>query len=252
MINRVAARIQRPERGWDPIPPGHAERYARDEWLSVDRDLVDWLEGCLGGLRGRRVLDLGAGPGQFSAEFARRGAQVTWHDVSVGYRLLAHERLLARGLAVRYSLGYLEDARRLTPDPFDLVFVRLCWNYAMDDRAFGSLVHDLTRPGGILYVDSSHETHRGGWRELAYHLNAVAWIKVGHPPPPPGRVAALLGSFDDVTVVTSRTTSTNDRVLMRRLLACARPDEHSNHPEVEVPSQQRSNTDDDQDTRGRS
>lgn len=64
MINRLHARMHRPERGWDPVPPGHASTYAENEWCAgVREELLDELDTWVGGLEGKRVLDLGGGAG---------------------------------------------------------------------------------------------------------------------------------------------------------------------------------------------
>ena len=216
MINQLLARVHRPERGWDPVPPAWAETYAAGEWARFDPLAVDRIEARIGPVAGKRVLDLGGGPGQYSAEFARRGAQVVWHDISARYRDIARERFRDGGLSVSFSLGYLEDAERLTRDPFDLVFNRICWNYSQDDRGFAGLVHRLVKPGGSGYIDSHNFVDRSGLRRALYVLNARTGVKVGHPPPPPGRIAQLLRRYPLAWIDTTYSTPTNDRVLFGR------------------------------------
>jgi SAM-dependent methyltransferase len=216
MINQLLASIRRPERGWDPVPSDWAATYADGEWARFDPTVVDRIEARIGSLSGRRVLDLGGGPGQYSAEFARRGAQVVWHDISAGYRRIADERTRAAGVHVEFSLGYLEDAERFLGQPFDLVFNRICWSYSQDDRRFADLVYGLVRPGGAGYVDSHHGADRSPLRDLTYQLNARTGWKIGHPPPPPGRIAQLLARHPLAVLDTSGSTSSNDRLLFIR------------------------------------
>jgi len=213
MINQVLARLYRPERGWDPVPSGWAVAYADHEWATFDPRVVDWIETQTGPVSGKRILDLGGGPGHYSAEFARRGARVVWHDVSRAYREIAQTRTRDLGSAIEFSLGYLEDANRFVDAPFDVVFNRICWNYSQDDRRFADLVYALVRPGGVGYVDSHHGVHRGALREVLYELNRRTGWKVGHPPPPPGRIAALLARHPLARLDTSTSTTANDRVL---------------------------------------
>jgi SAM-dependent methyltransferase len=151
------------------------------------------LETRLGGFAGKRVLDLGGGPGQYSVLFAQRGADVTWHDVSREYEGITRERAAAAGVSLRFSLGYLEDARHLR-EQFDLVFCRVCWYYARSDRAFSGLLYSLIKPGGIGYIECNTPafSQPAGWRKLQYWLNSYFWFKVGHPMPPHGRIARLL------------------------------------------------------------
>lgn len=185
MINQLFSLIQRPERGWDPVPADHARGYAEEQWRTDTAPLADRLEQRVGSFRGRSVLDLGAGPGSYTLEFAKRGANVTWFDVSRTYRELARERIAAQGAAVEFHLGYLEQARELGRR-FDLVFSRICWYYSMSDRAFARILHGLVAPGGWAYVvtpciegwTDAAATHR-----LRSKLNDLTGLKVGHPFP---------------------------------------------------------------------
>ena len=109
------------------------------------------------------------------------------------YESIARQRATAAGVTVRFSLGYLEDARRFRHQPFELVFCRVCWYYARSDRAFGRLVYSLIQPGGLGYVEciTPAFSRPSGWRKVQYWLNNHLWFKVGHPTPPHGRIARL-------------------------------------------------------------
>ncbi len=196
----------------------YAQQYARHEWDHLDRELVGTIEKAVGGLHARRVLDLGGGPGQFSVEFARRGARVVWHDVSRNYRAIATEQAQTAGVEVEFSLGYLEDARKFLSVPFDLVFCRLCWYYCMDDRAFARLVYRLIIPGGAGYVESmtSETEKRAGWRRIPSLLNHRLWIKVGHPFPPPSRIEWLFRSLGGDPIAVDHSPVADDRILFHK------------------------------------
>lgn len=200
VVNYLHALTHRPETGWDPVPPDHAESYSQVEWeefypTNVLR-LIDGLGSRIGGLEGKRVLDLGGGPGQYSVGFARRGARVTWHDISQKYRSIAQQYAEKNGVNIEFSLGYLEDAKKFIDSQFDLVFVRGCWFCCINDRNFAKLVYQLVKPGGAGYIDTFDFDRKGQWKlELKYYLNKYLWFKVGHPNPPPGRVANLINSY---------------------------------------------------------
>jgi 2-polyprenyl-3-methyl-5-hydroxy-6-metoxy-1,4-benzoquinol methylase len=195
-INYLHGLFHRVEDAWDPIANAYASSYSELAWSERNPRVVDDLEFRLGGLAGKRVLDLGGGPGQYSVLFAQRRADVTWHDVSREYERVARERAAAAGVVMHYSLGYLEDARNLQ-EPFDLVFCRSCWCYARDDGRFAALLYSLLRPGGMGYIESSTPTYAQprGWRKLQYGLNTCLGIKFGHPWPPHGRIAKLLQRY---------------------------------------------------------
>jgi 2-polyprenyl-3-methyl-5-hydroxy-6-metoxy-1,4-benzoquinol methylase len=196
-VNYLHSLLHRVERGWDPIPRSYAEQYAAFAGAETRPALVDRIEAQLGGLAGKRVLDLGGGPGQYSVLFALRGADVTWHDISREYEAIARARAQAAGVALSFSLGYLEAAERFQREPFDLVFCRVCWYYARSDNAFARLLYSLVKPGGVGYIECNTPAFAkpAGVRKLQYWINAHLWWKIGHPMPPRGRIARLMQGF---------------------------------------------------------
>lgn len=218
MYNTLHALLHRPEKGWDPIAPEYAERYAAAEWEKMDDTLINELEQRIGALQGKRVLDLGGGPGEYTVAFAQRGAKVTWHDISHNYLRIARRHAAEAGVDVEFSLGYMEEARKFVTRPFDLVFNRVCWYYCRNDREFARLVHDLVKPGGAAYIDTNNTAFATitGRRRIIYFLNGWLGWKIGHPFPPRGRVAALLNKrlIDYMTV--DYTSASNDKVFLVR------------------------------------
>lgn len=218
MINFILSRLQRPEKGWDPVTEEHASIYAAGEWDWVDSALqenVNRVETELGPLAGRRVLDLGGGPGQYAAEFAKRGAEVTWHDVSARYRQIASARASALGLAdrIRFSLGYLEEARDLEPASFDLVWCRICWYYCMNDAAFARIIADLIRPGGAAWIISPLFPRTSLKANAVWQLNRFTGIKLGHPSPPPGRIQRLFAAKPHRSLRASRLDDDDEEIV---------------------------------------
>ena len=206
MINQILMRLRPVEAGYDPVPLEHARSYTQTEWEIFNPAIVNVLEARIGGFEGKRILDLGAGPGQFAIEFAKRGGKVTWHDISRNYRAIVQDLAAAQGVELAYSLGYLEEASRLLDHPFDLVFNRICWIYCANDFAFARLIHGLIRPGGWGYVNSDY------WLENMDRLtrfrlavNTHTGIKLGHIIPPRGRLEKYFRGFGlEVEVDASR------------------------------------------------
>jgi 2-polyprenyl-3-methyl-5-hydroxy-6-metoxy-1,4-benzoquinol methylase len=196
-VNLIHSLLHRVDAGWDPIPREYAEQYAQRVWNSKSEALVDKLATLTKGLKDKRVLDLGGGPGQYSVLFAQRGAQVVWHDVSREYQRIARTRAMASGVSLEFSLGYLEAARKFGPDSFDVVFSRVCWYYCRSDRSFARLLYSLVKPGGIGYIECNTSTHYKplGFRKLQDWLNTYFWWKIGHPMPPHGRIARLIQKY---------------------------------------------------------
>lgn len=217
MINCLHALLHRPERGWDPVSAEHSRLYSEQQWAYMESTnaCLDRLEKHIGPLRGKSVLDLGGGPGQFSVALAARGAHVTWHDVSRNYLEQTNKKAADCGVTVALSLGYLEDAKRFGPGKFDLVFNRGCWRYSRSDRNFARLLFYLIAPGGAGYIDAviGPDHSDSWWRRLQYRLNARLSWKIGHPNPPPQRLQQLFSDTES-TIVDFGSTSTNDRFLI--------------------------------------
>jgi SAM-dependent methyltransferase len=197
-INLIHSWLHRVEAGWDPIPDQYAEQYAERAWNIYNNEaLVEKLSQLGDGLAGKRVLDLGGGPGQYSVLFARRGAEVVWHDISRQYEKIARARSIAAEVQVEFSLGYLEAAKKFGANSFDVVFSRVSWSYCRSDRQFAQLLYALLRPGGVGYVECDTPAHlKPSWpRKLQHGINQYLWWKIGHPFPPHGRIAYLLHQY---------------------------------------------------------
>ena len=217
-INLVHSLLHTVESGWDPISAAYADQYAESAWREDCEQCLARLEEMMGGLAGKRVLDLGGGAGQYSILLAKKGAQVTWHDVSRRYRAIAQRRAADARVSVQFSLGYLESAKYLAPVPFDLLFCRLCWRYCRNDRKFAALVYSLVRPGGWGYVESNTPLFlppRGAER-LRYWINDRLWWKIGHPSPPHGRIAYLIQRYPLCELVLDYSSRESDFVIFRK------------------------------------
>jgi 2-polyprenyl-3-methyl-5-hydroxy-6-metoxy-1,4-benzoquinol methylase len=200
MINTLKYILQRPEKGWDPVDREYALSYAEAEYKNFNIDLVDDVEKYCGGVTGRRILDLGAGPGQYSIEFAKRGAQVFWHDISQNYYSIALAHAQSTGVTLNYSMGYLEDAA----GTYDIVFNRICWYYCMNDSRFARKIYSLVKDNGYGYCVINNEnilkrnTCKGIKRKLIsmqFELNDKLGLKIGHPHPSHKKIEKVFSRF---------------------------------------------------------
>lgn len=189
MINELHKLFHDPNRGWDPVGPDYAARYAAAQ--SVDRRVAVEFSAAVGGLSGKRILDLGSGAGQYGADFALAGAEKTCLDISRAYLAQARQRGEAMGASLEYVLGYLEDCDRLTSGGYDGIFCNICWYYGVSDRALAGSIARSLAVGGILYVRTS--TGLYGQPASPLPLKRVLYDrfnwKIGHPYPPSGMVA---------------------------------------------------------------
>jgi 2-polyprenyl-3-methyl-5-hydroxy-6-metoxy-1,4-benzoquinol methylase len=222
MINRLHAWLHRPENGWDPVPAAYAADYGAMEWDQIDHHLLDELEMLVGGFIGKKILDLGGGPGQYTLAMAQRGGLVTWHDVSRNYLEMSRRKASELGLTNRitFSIGYLDDAPRMLSERFDFVFNRICWNYGFGDKSFAAVVYAMARPGGFAYVDTTHSTYKLDQLSRAARvrtwLNARTGIKIGHPMPPHGRLARLFMCHQMARLTIDYRSPWNDRIFFQK------------------------------------
>lgn len=221
MINWLHSRMFRPVNGWDPVSAIHAKQYAVQEWSSgVNDELIDTLASWCHGLAGKTVLDLGGGPGQYAVAFAKRGAKVTWYDISHLYRKLAEEKAREHEVSIRFATGYLDEAMDTLDQRFDLVFNRLCWNYSRGDDAFSKVLYKLVEAGGVGYIDTTHSEYMRDTLSFSSRirtaLNKYTGWKVGHPYPPHRRLEEIFARYPMETIFADYSSPMNDRILFRK------------------------------------
>jgi ubiquinone/menaquinone biosynthesis C-methylase UbiE len=102
---------------------------------------------------GDRVLDVGAGPGRFTIELARLGAEIVVADISEGQLELNRRRVEEAGLDERVAERVVADVADLSRFPDGSFDVSVCFggplSYLVDraDEGMAELVR-VTKPGG--------------------------------------------------------------------------------------------------------
>jgi SAM-dependent methyltransferase len=151
--------------GWDPErAASFYDEYGEQEWTRFEdgRTPAPSLDVHLDRLRrfakaGDRVLEVGAGPGRFTIELARLGAQVSVSDLSPGQLEQNRKRVAAEGLeehVVERELADVLDLSRWDDASFDAT---VCFggplSYVVEraDEGIAELVR-VTRPGGHVLV----------------------------------------------------------------------------------------------------
>lgn len=104
----------------------------------------------MGNLKGKKILDIGAGLGESSVYFALKGAKVTTTDISP----LMVEKVL--NLAAKFSVemeGIVSTAESLNvpEDHFDFVYIANTIHHVPDRERLFLQIRRALKPGGLFY-----------------------------------------------------------------------------------------------------
>lgn len=116
---------------------------------------------ALGDVAGKRVLDLGCGPGASTLELCRRGAEVTGLDISPDLLAVARARAAAAGLSPGFVLA---DAATVAFDaPFDALHSRFGAMFFDDPVPAWANLRRAMRPGAALSVTAWRNVKENPW-----------------------------------------------------------------------------------------
>jgi 2-polyprenyl-3-methyl-5-hydroxy-6-metoxy-1,4-benzoquinol methylase len=153
--------IELNRRNWDERAAIHARDATGDYMLDRFRageDALHAIEAAeLGDVSGKRVLHLQCHIGRDTLCLARRGAIVTGLDFSSVALGVARRLAAETGLQARFVEGTVDEAPRLTPGPFDLVYVT--WGtiiWLPDIKVWARVIASVLAPGGELYFADTH------------------------------------------------------------------------------------------------
>ena len=104
----------------------------------------------MGNLRGKRLLDIGAGLGESSVYFALQGAQVTMTDISPGMVQAGRELARRHGVEVEGIVSQAEDLG-VAAETFDFVYIANTIHHVRDRDALFQKIHRALKPGGFFF-----------------------------------------------------------------------------------------------------
>ncbi len=111
---------------------------------------LDYIAARCGGLRGKRVLDVGCGGGILAEAMAREGAVVTGIDLSEKPIGVARLHQLESGVAVDYRLIAAEAFAAEAPASFDVVTCMELLEHVPDPASTVAACARLVKPGGLV------------------------------------------------------------------------------------------------------
>ena len=161
---------------FEPIGDRLGRAYLRYDFTKGSRQEVDFLVSLLGQGNGRRLLDVGCGPGRHSVPLAAAGWAVTGIDISQHFLDIAAED--ARAAGVGLSL-FQVDARQMPfDDEFDVV-ISICQGgfglMGRDDDLVLRRMAEATRRGGSVVL-TAFSAYYSMKEQADAHLDADAGI----------------------------------------------------------------------------
>src|ERR1700746_2832219 len=106
-----------------------------------------FIWGQRGSLRGKRLLDIGAGLGESSVYFALQGACVTTVDVSPGMVETALSLGRKYGVELEGIVAAAEDLR-VPPGAYDLIYIANTIHHVQDRASLFEGMSRALKPGG--------------------------------------------------------------------------------------------------------
>jgi SAM-dependent methyltransferase len=104
----------------------------------------------MGNLRGKRLLDIGAGLGESSVYFALQGAQVTMTDISPGMVQTGSKLARRYGVEVEGIVSEAEDLG-VAAEAFDFVYIANTIHHVRGRDALFQQIHRALKPGGFFF-----------------------------------------------------------------------------------------------------
>lgn len=115
--------------------------------------VVDWIDSQLY-LRGRKICDLGCGPGLYAQRFSNKGADVTGVDFSARSLEYADLKAKENDQSIRYiHADYLSDDLPTGFDIVTLIYTDLCVLSPEQRTTLLDRMHKLLNPDGQIVID---------------------------------------------------------------------------------------------------
>lgn len=144
-FNEIAARWWDPEGEFKPL-----------HLLNPTR--LSYISDQLGGLFGRKAIDVGCGGGILAESMARAGAEVTGIDMASDGLNVAKLHALESGLTINYQQSTAEDFAKSAAGSFELVTCMEMLEHVPDPASVIQACADLAAPGATLVFSTINKT----------------------------------------------------------------------------------------------
>jgi ubiquinone/menaquinone biosynthesis C-methylase UbiE len=121
-----------------------------EEELSYVQRKEDWMYNLIDNLdvKGKRVLDLGCGPGLNTYYLHKSGAIATGADISEESVKIANERFAAIGIKDKCIIANAEDLKDFKDNSFDIVISLGVLHHTPNMKKAAKEVYRILKPGG--------------------------------------------------------------------------------------------------------
>ena len=116
------------------------------------------VERVLGGVSGKKVLDVGCGGGLLSEEFAKRGALVTGIDLSQPAIEVAREHAAGGGLDIDYRVATVGELKEEFREAFDCILCSEVIEHVERPEEFLKDCSALLKEGGLFLFSTINRT----------------------------------------------------------------------------------------------
>lgn len=206
MINQIYYKIFRNKLfAWDPAKGQTLENYSnKDRFSKLDIKTLDLIENHFD-FTNKKVLDLGAGVGNYTLKFIELGANVDWVDVSKNFKKIAEEKIISienkSTKNVNFYNIHLSNISTIKKK-YDLIFNRLSWRYSFSDKKFAKDISTMLNTGGLLYIkenvwDEDNKNY-GRFSKFQNLIYRNLDYKIGHPIPLKNKIKSyfILENFE--------------------------------------------------------
>jgi 2-polyprenyl-6-hydroxyphenyl methylase/3-demethylubiquinone-9 3-methyltransferase len=115
---------------------------------------LEWISRLAGGLKGKKVVDVGCGGGILSESMAQQGASVTGIDLAEKPLKVAKLHQLESGVQVDYRLIAAEELAAAEPDSFDVVTCMEMLEHVPDPVSVMTACARMVKPGGWVFFST--------------------------------------------------------------------------------------------------
>ena len=198
MINEIYYKIFRNSAFWDPAKGETVQKYINiDRFSNVDFRAVENIENHFE-FKNKQVLDLGAGVGNYSVEFLKKGSYVDWLDVSTRFMETIKEYVNNDKELKKHRISFInKNINEISKinKKYDLIFIRLSWRYCFSEKKFSQNIDKCLKDGGILYIREEYLKNKDRSSSLKKSIQNYFYLKfnykIGHPCPKKNHIGEI-------------------------------------------------------------